>query len=1129
MMVREFILSFLEIGIHFEIDGEELLISGNTKALSAQDIAALKARKIEISAYLSSKGERLPPPRLNHMTGNYELIASNAQKNLHFLESLDESGKYYNIPVTFRIRGKLNIIALKHAVDMLILKHHILRTHFDYIQGELVQRVTRFDTRQVNFSSINLADSTQSLRDILAKEANYNFDLANEWPIKATVFELKSEAIFSLNIHHIATDGLSAKIIVDELSSAYSQHNFGHTSPNKQPVYQYADFCVWQQKYFSSKRFGESKSYWKEKLSEAPQIHQFPIEYARPKVQSVVGANFKCHLGQPLSTSIKLRAQQLNVSPFLLVQSLFAGFLSRYSGESDILFGSVFGNRFPNEFSNSVGMFANTLPMRYQLPPKCTFNDLVAQAKSVNSEAKKHQQFPFEAIIESLLVVRDSAYNPLLQIMIVSQDDALEGLAFPETEIEVLDNKQKVSKFDFTLHTGLNGDDFEFDWEYKTALFSQTYIERISVHFIQFIGYHIDNMEAELSMFIFDKQQLKINPILLSDFPKPCSIYALIDNAMQSCPQNIAIKDGDTSLSYAQLGHRVTQLANHLATYEHAPHSRYAVYMDKSTEMVVAMLAILKLGGVYVPFDPYYPKERLAFMCQDANVSMILTDNSVPASKALADIAAMLDVTHVPQTDSKAVSFNQIAVDSAAYIIYTSGSTGNPKGVLVSHQSLFYSLMANKQVLGMTATDAMPTIGSQAFGVSLLEILLPLSTSGRIDIVAKSATSDLTRLIKTTNQSTVVHLVPSLMSQWLDVVQQQEKTSLYPNLRTLLVGAEPVPDALLKRVKQWRPDVVLRVLYGMTESAVVSSSFEKNDASPQCYCIGQPHPNMSFYVLNAGGVPQPKGVAGELYVGGLSLATEYLNQGDLTREKFTHHALLKQRLYRTGDRVREIENGYFEFLGRTDHQVSLRGVRIETGEIESFVHAISGVNESIAHVKHLENGDNVFILYFTVKPNVDGDALVDVVRDALKVHFPDQMRPSLINMLAAFPLNPNGKIDRKNLPMPQVTRMIEAPQTEVEHYLAQAWCLALEIDTVSTTVNFFEVGGHSLMATKLVNKINQYYTIKLPLIAFFDAPTIQICAKLVEQTLEKQLIQTVAVPVTAEGDSHICGTEELII
>ena len=1053
----------------------------------------LKENKSEILKIISKKNTLQNEERGD----TYIAPLTNQQRNIYFLESLSVEKNFYNVTTAFSIFGNLDRSSLKLAVASLCKNFHVLRTVYKYQENELKQLIQAFDLSKVPFDFFSVDDSIIEQR--LNDEANYCFELENEWPIKASLFVSPKKQIFSLNIHHIAVDGYSIKLIVNALSEAYKFYrSTSGLEYNLNYAPQYADYAFWRQSYLNSSACQDARNYWTRLLKDPPTCHNFPLEFTRPSKLSVEGDIFCEKITGKLFSKIKQAAQSKNISIFLLMQSLFAGFMGRLGDEEDLIIGSVYANRTPSEFIETVGMFANTIPFRYSFNETTDISCLINSTRSQHKQAIIHQQFSFDMMLEGLNLKRDPSFNPLVQVQFVLQEDSINDFSLDGLDVEVIGNRQLVAKFDFAVHIFISDECLKMQWEFNTNLFSEDRIIEVSEYFLSFIKFHIDNESSKVLLFNFDadvikKEKSKVQFNRYSSNPELIELYAI------STPNAIAVTDSYRKVSYQEFIERANSLIAGLQHQGVSFGDKVAVYMDKSIEQVITMFAVMRAGFVYIPLDPSYPEERLAYMCKNAGVLVILHNEDLPPPKNIAENILHLTYTNLIISERVPV-LSKLKQDHPAYILYTSGSTGMPKGVLVSHGSIFYSLDSNRKVYGFESKDIIPTIGSLAFGVSLLEIFLPLLSGATVELLKNSEVIDLTNLIASTQHVTVMHMVPSLMSQWLDKVESCHE--LYPSLRLLLVGAEPVPLVLLERLKVWRPEIAVRVLYGMTESSVVCSSFLSNAHNSYGYGIGTPHPNVMFFITNRLGVPQPTGVAGELYVGGLSLASGYINMPALTSERFVQNKLLNERVYKTGDRAKKMPSGYFEFLGRIDNQVSLRGMRIEVGEIESLVNKMDEIKQSVAHIVLLDNGEKIFSLYYTKSSDYSEIDIKNSIKDVLTKYIPESMRPSILIELSNFPLNSNGKIDREKLPKPIINSDYVPPVTDVEKYLHTLWCEMLGLDCVSILDSLFVLGGHSLIATKIINEINEKYRVSIPINRFLESPNIKLCADLVQDELD---------------------------
>jgi amino acid adenylation domain-containing protein len=1108
-------------GAALSVENGKLLIDAPDDALDDELIAQIRQHKQGIIALLQMlDAATLPtgnPVRQNHAP-SYECAPSLAQQRMLFMEELAGNNSYYNIPVAYEITGPLDKSALVAAFARLVAAHDILRSVYVLKDQAYVQRIC--EPAALAIREIDLHDETDkdgALQAILAKEADYRFNLQDEWPIKVSLIALgKNHHVLSINIHHIAADGWSARRIVDDIGAGYKAC-LGRADPvGVQRGYQYADYVAWQDAWQQSDRYHEAKAYWLKALDGAPQRHSLSTDFIRPSVQVVAGATWSHQVKPSLFAAIGAAARAFQTTPFVILQCGFAALLARYGGESDIVFGTATANRQPVEFVDTVGLFVNTLVLRYSVGDNLSFADLIEQGKQVSANAFRHQQLPFDVLVDILQPKRSLGYNPLVQIMLVMQESESTLLELEGAQVAQLAQHQQVSKFDFALHVHAGKDGFEFKWEFNTSLYTLDTIKAMSEHVEQLLSACLAEPERVVDSVPMIAASPAAADSLVQAHPEPECIHRLFEAQAALHPGAIAIIDGARTLNYQALDLRANELAfhlsGHLSTACDGQSARIGVCMEKSIDLVVAMLAIYKIGAVYVPLDPHYPKERIEFMIRDSGMKLLLVSGGSALPENTASQVQTLDMATLPDTAAQVQVPSAVDANAPAYIIYTSGSTGQPKGVLVTQSNLFHSLRANRAMMGITGEDIMPTIGSQAFGVSLLEILLPLTSGGAVRIVNKAQVVDIEKLVEVTGEVTVLHAVPSLMRQWLDAVVAAGSQAQYPHLRLLLVGGEAVPAGLLQRIKEWRPSVRLVALYGMTESTIVCSSFEPKVETSAHYCIGKPYASSRFYVLNRHGQQQPMGVPGELHIGGLQIAAEYINQPQMTDERFISlPQFAGERLYKTGDRVRLLADGNHEFMGRVDHQVSLRGARIELGEIEALAGAVQGVRQAVAHVVDIGADEQTLVLYYT--PGTDGEppaTLIERIRSHLAKHLPDYMRPSLIQPLQAFPLNPNGKVDRKKLPQPEVSEASEAmvaPATEIEQRLAEIWKSVLQCDSVSVTANFFEMGGHSLMAAKLIAKIRAGFGISFPLAQLFESPTIRACALCVENALMDKYAQ----------------------
>jgi amino acid adenylation domain-containing protein len=1124
MKIEQIVGRLYQQGVRLSVEGNDLVIDAPDEVLTDDVLGTLRRYKSDIVILLGTleSAQAVPRPVKGDHGASYEYPASLAQQRMLFMEDLAGLQSYYNVPVAYHITGPLDRPALCKAFDRLIQRHDVLRTIYRRTEHGYLQKVDAPSAMQVvayDLSAESHHDDKLAL--LLRREAEHVFNLESQWPIRVALIALgPQEHVLSINVHHIAADGWSARAITEEISVGYLLA-LDHANDKENFPHQYADYVEWQHRWQQSLDYQQAKQYWVDALKGAPQLHSLPTDFVRPTMQSVHGKSYSHVLPFALCDSLRGLARVYQTTPFVILQAVFAAFLARYSEESDIVFGTAAANRQPAEFVDTIGLFVNTLVLRYAVEDDASFDALIHQAIKVSRGAFRHQQLPFDVLVDELQPARSLGYNPLVQIMLVMQENAAGSLRLEGARVEQLRQQQDVSKFDLAVHAYMNADCIRLEWEYSTSLFRTETITAMAMYFQRLLDVCADAPKQLVGDVPLVEENVTGHDLDESTFPVPKCIHRLIEAHAAHCPDAIAVRDGGLDVTYRELNELADRVASALHQAGVGKGKRVGVCMEKSVDLVSGMLAAFKLGATYVPLDPHYPKQRLEFMLQDSGVAVVLLSSTALPDGLHTSVPVML-VDDLLGKNLQATQNYPAAddVDAPAYIIYTSGSTGAPKGVLVPHKSLFHSLHANATLMGIGPDDVMPTIGSQAFGVSLLEILLPLTSGGTVMIVKKNDVVDLSRLIELTDKATVVHAVPSLMRQWLDALQDESK-SRYQNLRLLLVGGEAVPDGLLKRVKSWRPHVRLLELYGMTESTVVCSSYEAGEDTSSHYCIGKPHAHMRFYVLSRRGQRQPVGVPGELYIGGLALANEYINQPEMTSERFIAHPLaFGKPLYRTGDRVRLLADGNIEFLGRVDHQVSLRGARIELSEIETLAAEVDGVKQAVAHVADLGQEEKTLVLFYTSLHEASQADLANSIRQHLAHRLPDYMRPSIVQLLETFPLNPNGKVDRKRLPKPEIIENVVDAETDLERRVAELWCSVLQRDVVSVTSNFFEIGGHSLMAAKLVTRIRSNFGVEFPLSAVFDVPTVRLCAIRIEEALKEKYAKSLI-----QQDSHAGETD----
>lgn len=1115
----------LQRGINLRIHEGSLQIDAPKGALTETDIKLIQEAKSEILLLIDR--ENVDGLHIHdRVTDTAEL--SPVQESMLLLDSMSGNIPYSNNCYGFSIDGPLNKQVMERTLYSIYADTEILRTVYQMQNDRKTQVILDPSRSNIVFEDLlgNL-NSEQTVRTILSRETDYIFDLTSEAPIRVCLIRLDHQKfLLTFNIHQICNDGIGAVNFFKNLSVRYNLLMSGAEAPRANSGYQYRDYIAWFDGFKLRPVYHQSREYWARQLSGLPELHAFPTDFIRPSVQTFAGATYIQCLDGDTETKMDRFAAENSTTLFTVLQATLACLIAKYSDQSDIVIGTAAANRPLPEIQDMMGCFVNTLPFRYRLDMTWTVPELISHVREIIRTGLKHQSVSFDSIVNMINPRRSFSYNPLVQIMLVQQDDRDDDLTLRDTTVNRFQHQPDISRFDLTLHIYRKRNGVELHWEYSTELFHEATIERLALHFVTVLRHMMRNPESPLSRLSFyNKEPDTLSRKHVDDFPPPVMIHRLFERMSDATPSKVALRHDTGVKTYAELEAEANKLARWLRSQQgnNSAQLRVGVCMEKSPLLVTCMLAVFKAEGIYIPLDPSYPTERVRFMLSDSAVDILLTAPGFDTAKTSDIHARLQDASKViaTVTDASRLPVEQgrseaNPTDNPAYIIYTSGSTGKPKGVVVPHKSLFYSLHSNSRAMGISATDSIPSIGSQAFGISLLEILLPLISGGSVQLLSHDNVRDLDILIDKTRNVSVLHAVPSLMDKWLDRVE--EHFMEYPNLRLLLVGGEAVPDKLLRRIHAWRADIKLLELYGMTESTVVCSSYSPGEDYAANYCIGMPHDTSRFYVLNDYLQLQPEGVPGQLYIGGKCLALGYLNQPELSAEKFIDNPFVNgEKLYKTGDRVRRLKDGKYEFLGRTDNQVNLRGVRIECGEIEALLTEHEYVAKAIVHVMTLEHGEPTLIAFVQpAQDNISEANLFQMLRSILENNLPDYMRPTVYQCVQSFPLNPNGKVDRKLLPKPTMEFSDAIPETATELKLHDLWAGFFGLDKIAVDANYFEIGGNSLLAAKIINKIKNIYSVEMSLTAIFEAPTIRSLSTIVDNRIEEKLISSLVYESTSD-------------
>ena len=1177
--IEEFLLDLSRLDIKLWLEEDRLRCNAPKGVLTPEIRTHLSDRKPEIIDFLqqinvnsNSSFESISP-----VSRNQDLPLSFAQQRLWFLDRLEGGNSTYNLPLTLEITGNLNITALEQAIREIFRRHEILRTRIAIVNDQPIQVIDPEITLEINFNlpltdlqSLPSAAKLTTVKQLATQEGDKPFELIDGRLVRFHLWKLSGQShVLLINMHHIVSDGWSMGIFIQELSAFYQTFDSGSATCKDVACYvstglpelsiQYADFAVWQQQYLQGEVLEKQLKYWKQQLADAPPLLELPTDRPRPAVQSFRGGVVEFQLDSDLTESLKNLSQKSGVTLFMTMLAAFVTLLFRYSSQDDICIGSPVANRNRKEIEPLIGFFVNTLVLRFQLGENFSFSDLLNLVKKVAADGQTHQDVPFEQVVEALQPQRNLSYSPLFQVLFDLQYDSMEQLEFPGLTVNPLQTEIVTSKFDLSLVIEDKRNYLRGWWEYSSDLFNVDTINRMTGHFQTLLTAIVANPEESISTLPLltpkEQHQLLVEwNSQKSDFPRDRCIHELFESQVKRTPEHIALEFGSETLTYQELNRRADLLAHHLRTLGVKVDVLVGLCVERSVEMIVGLLGILKAGGAYLPLDPTYPRERLAHMVHDSGVSVLLTQqklvNLLPKSSAKV-VYLDRDIICRDATCRVSTVVSKVKPNNLAYIIYTSGSTGKPKGVMVSHQAIVNHATAAIAEYGLTNRDLVLQFASFSFDVALEEIFPTLLSGGTLVMRPAeifSSFADFSRFIEQ-KSLTVVNIPTPYWQEWVLEISQG-KSTIPRNLRLLVTGSEQV---LPERLALWQKLVGDRVMwinaYGPTEATITATVYKPETSSKHSYnnsvSIGRPIANTEIYILDKHLQAVPIGVPGELHIGGVGLASGYLNLPELTEQKFIQNPFLKSKeaeqninykllpithyllpitnskLYKTGDSVRYLSDGNIEFLGRIDNQVKIRGFRIELGEIEALLAQNSLVRASAVVVREDQSGNKQIVAYIvpnkqslkncarysqseTENKNEKKNIIQSQIRGFLKQKLPDYMVPAIFTILDELPLTPNGKVNRRALPTPSVSQPdnLVHPRTDTEKTVAKVWSDVLGIKQISIDDNFFELGGHSLRATQVMSRLQEAGKFKtkleLPLRYLFEEPTIAGLAALID-------------------------------
>ena len=1039
-----------------------------------------------------------------------ELPLSFAQQRLWFLDRLHTGSPLYNIPAAVRLPMPVQTAALERSLQEIVRRHESLRTTFREIGGEARQVIAptgRIDLAVSDIRSLPATVREAEVQRLAANEAQRGFDLSTGPLLHATLVRCgDADHVLLLTMHHIVSDAWSLGVLFKEIAALYDAYSSGRESPLAPLPIQYGDFAVWQRQWLCGAQLETLLGYWKTALDDAPIVLDLPLDRARPPVQSFRGALQMFAVPPAVVKTLKALSQREEVTLFMTLLAAFFALLHRYTSQRDLLVGTPIANRNREELEGLIGFFVNSLVLRSRVSGNPTFRELLAQVRETTLEAYAHQDLPFEKLVEELHRERTLSHNPLFQVMFTLQTAVGAASAASRDAVQPVSDELPpqvagTAKFDLSLSLTETDSGLVGGLEYSTDLFEPATIARMAGHFRTLLEAVAADPESRLwhvsllSSAQREQQFVEWNATA-APYPDSHTAHELFAAQAERTPDLPAVEYGDRELTYRELNARANQLAHELISRGVGPDVRVGLCVERSIEMIVGLLAVLKAGGAYVPLDPDYPKRRLSYLLDDSQPLVLLTEarllDRLPGHRA-AVVCLDRDWPEISRR-STVTPPSSTGPDNLAYVIYTSGSTGNPKGVMVPHRGVANLWSAEQRFFGLRSSDRVLQFVSLSFDISVWDILLAFGAGATLVLGSRDelqAGAPLSQFLRE-RRVTATTLLPSV---YLTI----DPLNL-PALQTAISGGELCTGDVVARLAPGRRFING---YGPTENTVAATLTQPWTDTSRRPPIGKPLQNVELYVLDERFQPLPVGVPGELFIGGVALARGYMNRPDLTAASFVPHpysAVPGRRLYRTGDRVRYLADGYVEFLGRVDEQVKVRGHRVELGEVEAVMRGHAAVQDAAVVVRAA--GSSQALAAYFVRAG-DRQIATSELRAFLKERLPEYMVPASYTELDALPLTPNAKVDRKKLAAlcadPAAPADYVEPRSPLEKAVAAIWKEVIGVPRVGLHDNFFELGGHSLSATQVISRVRSQFSIDIPLRSLFEAADVEGFVQTIER------------------------------
>ena len=1135
---RQFLSHLRSLGVQVTRKGDKLSCKAPKGVLTPVLNAELARRKSAVLAFLAQADQTAGSGEepLRPIARPKAIPLTTGQRALWFLAQLVPDNPFYNIPFALRLSGPLQGPMLEHSLNQILRRHEVLRTYFPSIHAQqngqtngqptqVVADAVSLSLAMIDLQDCPAADRLRQAQQTATHLAQIPFDLTQAPLLRATLIKLSpTDHVLVVVIHHILADGWSMGVFERELTTGYYAAIAGKPAALADLTVQYADFAIWQQRWLEEQIIPRHLPYWKQQLADLAGL-RLPTDFPRPAQQSFKGGTVSLALPQSLKADLVKLGQQQGVTLFMVLLAAFKVLLHRYTQQTDIVVGTPVANRHQPEIEPLIGFFVNSLVLRTPVEADLPFLDLLNRVRRVTLDAYAHQELPFEKLVEALKPERTLDQNPLFQVMFTLQNAAEQAVIQTATNGSATPCNLEFSPFEVVYNTART--DLEWDvWEhpqglrlvvdYAADLFTPATIQQMLGHYRTLLEGIVDAPDCPIGQLPLlsesQRRQLVVDwNRTAMDYPRHWCVADLFEAQVAQTPDRVAVEGAGERLTYAQLNHRANQLAHYLQTLGVKPDVLVGLCVDRSIDMVMGLLGVLKAGGGYVPLDPAFPQARLSYILEDAQVAVLLTQQTLQPQFSTAAMPTVCLDADWPRIEKQALTDGfdpSQAPDRAAltphhlaYVIYTSGSTGKPKGVMIQQQALINITLSVVARYGLNHQERILQFASLSFDGAIEEIYPCFACGGTLVLRSEEMVSSSARFLRVCQDwhITMLELPTAYWHQLItDLVDQQ--LTLPPSLKLIVIAGE---QALPEKVALWQQQVgqhpQLINAYGPTETTVTSTIWPV-PADPvvpadRLVPIGRPLNNEQVYVLDADLQPLPMGVPGELYIGGDSLARGYLNRPEVTAASFVpdpFSPIPGARLYKTGDAVRYLPDGNLEFIGRIDYQVKVRGFRVELGEIEASLVQHPGVREAIVIAREERPGEKRLVAYVVAQANQA--LLPHDLRRFLKDRMPDYMVPSAFMVLGALPLTTSGKVNRQALPTPdysrdQLAETYVAPRTPLEQTLTDLWASILRLPQVGIHDNFFALGGHSLLVTQLISRLRDQLAIEMAVRSVFEAPT----------------------------------------